>query len=547
MLTKYSLHTKLFGLGSLSFMISNHQVYAQKANLKSRPNILLILADDMGYSDLGCFGSEIKTPNLDRLASEGVQMTRFYNASRCCPSRASLLTGLYQHQAGVGDMVNNLGTPAYEGYINHTSVTLAEALKENGYNTYLSGKWHVGEAPENWPFSRGFDHAFGLIGGASSYFKLIAYRKNQAPARMALDDKPWSPPDTGFYMTNAIGDYAVKFLDEEAVKPQPFFMYLAFTAPHWPLHALPQDIVKYKGKYMQGWEILRKQRFERMKELGILDKFAALSQVDKDSPNWDTLSTSDKEMWDLRMAVYAAMVDRLDQNVGKVLNKLRQMNELNNTLIIFLSDNGGCHEQIKNRENYMPTTAETGTPESFDSYEYPWANVSNTPFRLYKHWEHEGGISAPFIAWWPGKIKHRIDRTPGHIIDMMPTFIDAAGGTYPKEYKGNTITPEEGISLLPLFQNKTITRKVPLFWEHEGNRSVRDNNWKLVSKYNAKDKKFGPWELYNMDNDAAELHDLSSQNSDKVKQLMAKWDAWANRVGVVSREELDKKRTKGGE
>ncbi|HEY4789332.1 MAG TPA: arylsulfatase, partial [Bacteroidales bacterium] len=437
---KYSLRTKLFGIGSLSLLASHHQTIAQKTDPKSRPNILLILADDMGYSDLGCFGSEISTPNLNRLASEGVQMTSFYNASRCCPSRASLLTGLYQHEAGVGDMVNNLGTLAYEGYINHTSVTLAEALKSNGYDTYLSGKWHVGEAPENWPFHRGFDHAFGLIGGASSYFKLISYRVNQAPSRMALDDKLWTPPDTGFYMTNAIADYAVKFLDEEAPKPQPFFMYLAFTAPHWPLHALPQDISKYRGKYMQGWEFMRKQRFERMKKLGILDQNAELSPVDPESPKWETLSQTEKEMWDLRMAVYAAMVDRLDQNVGKVLNKLRQMNELNNTLIIFISDNGGCHEQIKNRGNYIKTTAETGTPDSFDSYEYPWANVSNTPFRLYKHWEHEGGISAPFIAWWPGKISHRIERTPGHIIDIMPTFLDAAKGTYPKEYNGNTIT-----------------------------------------------------------------------------------------------------------
>lgn len=544
---KYSLHVKLLGVGSLSLLASNQQATGQKTTLKNRPNILLILADDMGYSDLGCFGSEISTPNIDRLASQGVQMTRFYNASRCCPSRASLLTGLYQHEAGVGDMVNNLGTPAYQGYINHTSVTLAEALKQNGYNTYLSGKWHVGEAPENWPYNRGFDHAFGLIGGASSYFKLISYRKNQAPSRMALDDKLWSPPDTGFYMTNAIGDYAVKFLDQEASKPQPFFMYLAFTAPHWPLHALPQDIAKYKGKYMAGWEKLRKQRFDRMKSLGILGNEANLSPVDPDSPNWETLSPSEKEMWDTRMAVYAAMVDRLDQNVGKVLDKLKQMNELDNTLIIFLSDNGGCHEQIKNRENYIPTTAETGTPESFDSYEYPWANVSNTPFRMYKHWAHEGGISAPFIAWWPGKLKHHIERTPGHIIDVMPTFIDAAEGTYPKEYKGNTITPEEGMSLLPLLEGKKMVRKAPLFWEHEGNRAVLDGKWKLVSRYNVKEKKFGPWELYNTEKDRSELNDLSSLETGKVGQLIREWDEWAKRVNVLSKEEIDKKKTKGGE
>jgi arylsulfatase A-like enzyme len=538
--------TKLLGISSLSLIVANHQATAQKTDTKPRPNILLILADDMGYSDLGCFGSEIKTPNLDRLASEGLQMTRFYNASRSCPSRASLLTGLYQHEAGVGDMVNNLGVPAYQGYLNHTCVTLAEALKQNGYNTYLSGKWHVGETLENWPVNRGFDHTFGLIGGASNYFKLISYRVNQAPARMALDDKPWSPPDTGFYMTDAIGDFAVRFLGEEAPKPQPFFMYLAFTAPHWPLHALPQDIAKYRGKYMQGWEVMRKQRFERMKELDILDKNTVLSPVDPDSPKWDNLSQPDKEMWDLRMAVYAAMVDRLDQNVGKVLDKLRQMGELDNTLIIFLSDNGGCHEQIKNRENYIRTSAETGTPESFDSYEYPWANVSNTPFRLYKHWEHEGGISTPLIAWWPGKIKHHTDKTPGHIIDIMPTFMEAAQGIYPVEYKGNVITPEEGVSLLPLFEGKMITRKTPLFWEHEGNKAVCDGKWKLVSKYNVKEKKFGAWELYDMDTDRSEFHDISAQTPGKVTQLAGEWEAWAKRVGVLSKEEIDKTRAKGG-
>jgi arylsulfatase len=543
----YSHKAKWLGLGSLSVLAAAQPVKGQKQQPEQRPNILLILADDMGYSDLGCYGSEISTPNLDRLAAEGVRQTQFYNASRSCPSRASLLTGLYQHQAGVGDMVNNLGTPQYQGYINKNSVTLAEALKSNGYNTYLSGKWHVGEKKESWPYSRGFDQAFGLIGGASSYFKLAPYRINQASSRMALNDQLWTPPDSGFYMTDAIGNKAVEYLGIEKSKPEPFFMYLAFTAPHWPMHALPEDIARYKGKFAEGWQKLREKRFERMKQLGIIDKNATLSPVDPESPKWDTLSPSDRAMWERRMEVYAAMVDRMDQNVGKVLAKLKEMGELDNTLIIFLSDNGACHEQIKNRGAYIRTTGVTGNPDSFDSYEYPWANLSNTPFRLYKHWEHEGGISTSFIAWYPKHIKPGIIKdVPGHITDVMPTFIDAAAGKYPTEYKGNAIQPEEGISLLPLWEGKKVSRKAPLFWEHEGNRAVRDGKWKLVSKYDEEKVKFGPWELYDMNADRSETIDLSAKYPKEVQRLTAAYDAWAARVGVLSKEEIDKKKGKTG-
>jgi len=507
-----------------------------------KPNIILIMADDMGYSDIGCFGSEIPTPNLDKLAQNGVRFSQFYNASRCCPTRASLLSGLYQHQAGIGDMVNDKGYPSYQGYLNTSCVTLAEALKLNGYNTYMSGKWHVGNRPETLPRQRGFDRYFGLIDGAGSYFQRIAYRVNQDAPRWMLDDADFNPPADGFYMTNAIADHAIEFLEQEKPKKEPFFLYLAFTAPHWPLHALPDDIEKYRGKYMTGWDELRIQRFEKLQKLGLIEPSVKLSPRDENAPEWNSLSQEDKQMWDLRMAVYAAMVDRLDQNIGRVVGQLEKMGELDNTLIVFLSDNGGCHEQIKNRGNYIKTTAETGTPESFDSYEYPWANASNTPFRMHKHWVHEGGISTPFIAWFPGKIEvGKLVKQPGHITDIMPTFLDFAGGTYPANFNGNAITPMEGISLKPALEGKELQREKPIFWEHEGNRAIRKGDMKLVSQYNNKNKKFMPWELYDLRTDRSELNDLSESKPEIKAEMSAEFENWANRVGVVSRELMDSK------
>ncbi|NJO68702.1 MAG: arylsulfatase [Bacteroidetes bacterium] len=474
--------TNLAGVSLASLCLHNFDVTAQGGNAK-RPNLLVILADDMGYSDIGCFGSEISTPNLDKLAKNGIRFTQFYNASRSCPTRASLLTGLYQHQAGVGDMVDDKGIPAYQGYLNTQCVTLGEAMKTNGYNTYMSGKWHVGNKPQTLPRKRGFDRYFGLIDGASSYFQLIPYRNNQQPPKMMLDDAPYFPEE-GFYMTNAITDYALTFLDEETPKKEPFFMYLTYTAPHWPLHGLPRDIEKYRGNYINGWDDLRNKRFARMKELGIIDASVQLTPRDELVPAWETLSMEDKKMWDLRMAVYAAMVDRLDQNIGRVLEKLEEMGELDNTMIIFLSDNGGCHEGIKNKGNYIHTTGETGNPDSFDAYEYPWANASNTPFRMHKHWVHEGGISTPFIIHYPENIKGGgILKEPGHITDIMPTLLDYAKGRYPATFNGNKILAMEGVSLRQAIEGKPLKRKNPIFWEHEGNRALRLGNWKLVSQY----------------------------------------------------------------
>jgi arylsulfatase A-like enzyme len=533
----------VIGLGVFSAGINTPLVHAQKTN--EHPNIILILADDMGYSDIGCYGSEISTPNIDKLSSEGLQMTQFYNASRSCPSRASLLTGLYQHEAGIGLMVDNMGYPGYEGYLNNRCVTLAEALKANGYHTYMSGKWHVGGDPNHRPKDRGFEHYFGLLDGASNYFQLIPYRTNQAAPRMMDEDVPYFPKKDSFYMTNAITDHAIKFIENEKNQETPFFLYLAYTAPHWPLNALPEDIAKYRGKYLKGWDELRKERFKKMASLGIIDTTVIkLSPRDEHSCSWDSLSEKDKDMWDLRMAVYAAMVDRMDQNIGKLLKKLEETGEKENTVIIFLSDNGGCHEKIKDYANYVRMPGETGSPESLDSYEFNWANLSNTPFRMFKHWVNEGGISTPFIAWNPHYIKHEKDNQVGHIIDIMPTLLDLAQGKYPKNYNGNTILPMEGTSLLPVFEGKKLKRKQPVFFEHMGNRAVRDGKWKLVSRYDEENKRFLKWELYDMENDRSELHDVSQKYSDITIKLILKYEDWAKRVGVVSKETIDLKKSK---
>lgn len=508
-----------------------------------KPNIVLIMADDMGYSDVGCFGSEIKTPNLDRLAARGVRITQFYNASRSCPTRASLLTGLYQHQAGVGDMVNDLGYPSYQGYLNNQCVTLAEVLRLNGYNTYMSGKWHVGGKPEVHPLKRGFDRYFGLIDGAGSYYKPIAYRQNMVPVRWMLDEKDFYPPDTGFYFTDAIADYAMSFLKDEKDKEKPFFLYLPFTAPHWPLHALPEDIAKYRGKYMKGWESLREERYNRMLKMGIIESLVKLSPKDSGSPDWGNLSIEEKASWDLRMSVYAAMIDRMDQNIGRIVNYLTQQDKIDNTLIIFLADNGGSHENTRAQKLFLKTKGETGSEDSFDAIEIPWANVANTPFRMFKHWVHEGGIASPFIACMPGKVSEgKIVHQTGHIIDIMPTLLEFAGGKYPESFNGSKIQPMEGISLMPALKGKAFKRQEPLFWEHEGNRAVRDGDWKLVSAYDNVAGKFKAWELYNLRDDRSELKNLASENAEITSKLEKEYNIWANRVGVIPRETIDKKK-----
>jgi arylsulfatase len=492
------------------------------ASKSKRPNIVVILADDMGFSDLGCYGSEIDTPNLNRLADGGLRFTHFRNTARCCPSRASLLTGLYPHQTGVGLMVGDRGRPAYQGYLNDRCVTLAEVLRPAGYHTLMSGKWHVGENRPHWPTDRGFERYFGLIGGASNYFR-VDDPDPKHTRQMALDDKPWTPPSDGFYMTDAIADHSVSFLDQYGRGEQPFFLYTAFTAPHYPLHALPEDIAKYEGKYMKGWDVLRRERHRRMIDMGIVDQRWPLTPRDEEAPAWETVK--DKKAWDRRMAVYAAQIDRMDQGIGRILRKIRELGAEENTLVMFLADNGGCAEIVdRGKPGVLP-----GMPDSFMSYGIPWANASNTPFRLYKSWVHEGGIATPFIVRWPSEIAARGKTTSqdAHMVDIMATCVEASGARYPSA----SIQPMEGKSLLPAFRGKLIGDR-KLYWEHQGNRAVLDGKWKLASRYP------GNWELYDLDADRTEMHDLAATLPDKAAQMARDYNIWAQRCGVAPWEEV---------
>ena len=507
------------------------------------PNILLILNDDMGYSDIGCYGGEVQTPNLDRLADGGIRFTQFYNTARCCPTRASILTGLHPHQASVGHMMDNSKYEGYRGDLNHRSVTIAEALRTNGYATYMSGKWHVTRHtdPEgdthSWPCQRGFDEFFGIITGAANYWKPQTLTRNNEP--VSLDDLPEE-----FFLTDAISDQAAEFIHTHADEKsdRPFFLYTAYTAPHWPLHAHDEDIDRYKGRFSAGWDKLREERLERLHATGILDSRWGLSDRDASQVAWE--EAEDKAWQERRMEVYAAPIDRMDQGIGRILDALEETGQMEDTLIVFLADNGGCAEELGPRMNnpqIAPPTTRDGRPvqrgndptimpgkeETYQSYGIPWANLSNTPFREYKHWVHEGGISTPLIAHWPARITDHgaLRHQPGQLTDVIATFLDVTGTEYPETYAQNDILPLEGTSLQPIFDDKP-NGKEALIWEHEGNRAIRQGKWKLVCKYP------GDWELYDLDADRSELIDLAGQEPDRVAAMAARHDAWQERCDV---------------
>ncbi|WP_346859212.1 arylsulfatase [uncultured Draconibacterium sp.] len=504
-------------------------------NEEPKPNIILILADDMGYSDLSCYGSEINTPNIDKLANEGIRFTQFYNAARCCPTRASLLTGLYPHQAGMGGMVNKpreVPEGPYQGYLSKHSVTIAEVLKQANYYTVSSGKWHVGEERPHWPTDRGFDNYYGLISGAANYFDISKTKKSGVVRHFAIDSTEYMPPNEGFYMTNAITENAVKYLQKAATKDQPFFMYVAYTAPHWPLHALQEDIDLYKGKYLKGWDTLRAERFDRMLKMGIIDKNQDLSERNEGVTAWNDLSEEEQERMDVLMSIYAAQVHRLDQGIGLIMNELKRLGQAENTIIMFLSDNGGSGENDAMGSdfwgNFWDGNARPGSGESYHTYGSSWANLSNTPFRYYKKDTYEGGIATPFIVKWPGKIaqKGSITHSVGHINDVMATICDITGVEYPETYKNNTIIPMQGKSFAPLLLGEETANKREIFWEHNGNRAARKGDWKLVAK---KDK---AWALYNLKEDRTESNNLINDNKEIAEDLIKNYETWAKEVGV---------------
>lgn len=501
------------------------------AQQQERPNILIIMADDMGYSDLGCYGGEVETPTLNKLAREGLRYKQFYNAARCCPSRAALMTGLYPHQAGMGWMAAaDLGTPEYAGNLNNNAVTIAEVLKTAGYSTFMTGKWHLtnerkidGKVTDNWPVHRGFDRYFGIIPGGANYFTPTVYSN---------DSSYKAPP--GFYLTDAISDTSVKYLDEHfrEADGKPFFMYVAYTAPHWPLHALKKEIEHYRERYLQGWDVLRKKRFERQQEMGLFAEIIKMNRRDPAVPAWEELSPEEQEEMAMRMAIYAAQIDIMDQGIGRIVRELEANGQLDNTLLFFLSDNGACAEFISSGKS----KAVDGTEDTFESYRINWANVGSTPFKEYKHYTHEGGIATPLIVHWPEGIQAGLNNSfvneYGHITDLMATCVEVSGAEYPREYKGFKIHPLAGKSLLPHFSGGSSHRG-KVFWEHEANIALRDGKWKLVAK-TLQDEEFDPanLELYNMETDPVEMHDLAGEKPELVKAMYAQWLEWAKRINV---------------
>jgi arylsulfatase len=522
----------VFGLGLMAGMFQLHAAPA-------RPNILIILVDDMGFSDLGCYGSEINTPNLDALAKESLRYTRFYNCSRCCPSRAALMTGLYPHQAGVGDMVDQyaarvrqeLDSPAYTDRLDPQTPTIAEVLQGAGYETAMVGKWHLGYRPEEWPSARGFEHSFAQIEGAMNYYgygpQHSLPRGERGFLPMELDGKPFTPPTNGFFTTDVYTDFAVRQIRGHGETNKPLFLYVAYNAPHWPLQARPDTIAKYRHTYDAGWDEVRELRYERLLKLGMIGPNMPNAPRPDRLPAWEKLAPKKQKAWRDQMAVYAAQVEEMDSGVGRIMDALRASGQETNTLVIFFSDNGGAAERPFKTINNAPL----GSRDSFLGYDLEGAHVSCTPLRRTKSFVHEGGISSPLIVHWPGGIPAARDGSlindTADIMDMMASCVDLAGAKFPEEWHGGKTKPPEGISLVPSFTGQSLQRGAPLFWEHEGNHAVLDGKWKLVAE------RGDPWELYDMETDRTESHNLAAEQPERVKQLEDEYKQWTQRIGVL--------------
>lgn len=527
-------------------------------NEGGRPNIVIIMADDLGFSDVGCYGGEVQTPSINRLAENGIRFTQFYNGSRCCPSRASLMTGLYPHVAGVGAMTHDNKTPGYRGYLTENTVTIAELLAEAGYHTGMVGKWHISqtqpleeEAQLKWlahqlnretfspvdqyPARRGFEKYYGNIWGVVDFFDPFSLVNGTEPVRSVSQD---------YYHTTAVGDSAVAYVEAFTSDDKPFFLYVAHTAPHWPLHALEEDIRKYENTYKAGWEAIRKARYERMIRMGLLDEQTApLSPWMFPDNKWE--ANKHKEFDARAMAVHAAMIDRMDQTIGKLLKTLEEKGELDNTIIFFLSDNGASSERPS---RYGPGFDRAGSTRDGRRVAFPvekdvlpgpqevhagigpeWASVGNTPFRYYKGKLHEGGMATPFIVHWPDKVKNRgaISRHPAHIMDIMATCLEISGVSYPEIFQGRKITPIAGKSFAGAILDKKQEEHGVLFWEHLGAAALRQGNWKLV-----RPGMKGAWELYDIAKDRTEVNNLAAQHPDRVLSMAKTWEKMAQEQNV---------------
>jgi arylsulfatase A-like enzyme len=505
-------------------IFSSRVVFAEED--QARPNIVIILVDDMGWADIGCYGSEIPTPHIDSLAKDGVRFTQFYNTARCSPTRACLLTGLYPHQAGMGHLSNTVhqGTKGTQGRLRNDCVTIAEVLNDAGYFTAMAGKWHLGQPNGTTPKGRGFARSLNSPAGG-------IYFPQQKKSELFLDGAKKLKKDPMFgdswYSTGLWTDWGLKFADEAIDAKQPFFLYLAQCAPHFPLMAPRPIIDKYRGKYKQGWDKLREARHQRQIQMELVDAAWPLCPRPAEVPAWDSLSPEEQDRFDHIMAIYAAMIDSIDFNVGKVVSHLKKRGVLDNTLILFLSDNGGNAESgpMGRYQGKQP-----GGPASTVFLGQSWATLNNTPFRRYKHFTHEGGIATPLVAHWPAGIPQerygKMEHQPRHVIDLMATVVEVTGAKYPQEYKGNQIQPMEGVSLTRAFAGKPLERTNPIYFEHEGNRAIRDGKWKLVMKLK------GPWELYDIEADRTEQRDLKDKHPDVARKLAADWEAWAQRTDV---------------
>lgn len=549
-----TLLSRFTSMGALALLAAQVQ-----AKQDTRPNIIVILADDLGYSDLGCYGGEIQTPNLDRMAQEGLRFNSFYNAGRSCPTRASLLTGLYPHQAGIGRMTFNDSLPGYRGQLTDHGVTIAEVMKEAGYQTGMVGKWHVAETvlredQREWlahqvyheefadkacyPVNRGFEDFYGIIYGVADYFDPFSLVDGETPVENVPKD---------YYITRALSDSAVAYVNRYARQEKPFFLYLAYTAPHWPLHALPQDIKKYEDTYKDGWDAVRQRRYERMKQLGIFPDTDDFLTPRQHPDQWEDNSTKE---WDARaMAVHAAMVDRMDQGIGELLEALQKNGELDNTLILFLADNGCSNENCQDYsegENDRPDMTRLGEKIIYPRHKEVlpgneltyaslgpiWANVANTPFRFWKAKSYEGGINTPCIAYWPKGLeaqKGSVTAQQAHVIDIMATCFELGNAAYPAEYNGNTVQPLEGRSLVPVLKGEVREPHEYLGFEHFNERAlIGKDGWKIVQP-----GKNAPWELYNLNEDRTEMHDVASRYPKKLKKMVKEYEEWAERCLVV--------------
>lgn len=504
------------GLAALLLNATLVAVAAAPAQPTARPNILVILVDDMGYSDIGCYGGEISTPNIDRLAAGGMKFAQMHNTAKCYPTRACLQTGVYFQRT--------------DREFSNTA-TLGEVLRPAGYITLWSGKHH---ARFN-PVTRGYDRYYGMIGGAENHFnpgsEAIPGQPTPAGAgsgaRWSLDPeevKDFVPQDANFYDTDAFTDRALQWLNEYENSTRPFLLYIAYTAPHWPLQAWPADIAKYKGVYDGGYEAIRRARYDRQIKLGLIDpKTSPLPEMEfggrRTKSNWAELSPDDRKQEAMKMEVYAAMVDRVDQNIGRLMKRMEEQGKLENTLILFLSDNGASAENPK--ANNVDPAAPVGSVASFASYGQNWASVSNTPFRKGKSDSFEGGVATPLVAHWPAGIEPQSgwNRDPIHLIDIMPTMLDLTGAKYPGESRQPKIPPMDGVSLLPAFKGQKIARTKPLFFQFGKGSAILDGPWKLV-------RNSPTWELYDLAMDRTETHNLAPQRPELVKRMDAAWLAW---------------------